>query len=119
MCLPVADVILPRRAVMERTDVRKQVDKHFGQGTSDKLEGRAKEMAGKVKEKAGGIIGDGKMQTEGEARHAEGTLQRHKGEAKEKIEDAGEAIKEKMDKLKGGAQAIADKVRDKLDQSRH
>jgi uncharacterized protein YjbJ (UPF0337 family) len=104
---------------MDRTDVRKHVDKQFGQGTTDKVEGRAKEIVGKAKEKTGKLIGDRKMEAEGEARHAEGSVQHYKGEAKEKIEDVGKAIHEKMEKLKGGAEALADKAREKLDQSRH
>jgi uncharacterized protein YjbJ (UPF0337 family) len=104
---------------MNKSDPRKHVDQHLGQGTADKLEGRAKEMAGRAQAQAGRLFGDRDMEAEGQARHAEGSMQRHKGEAKEKIEQLGEAMNEKMEKLKGGAQALADKAREKLERDQH
>lgn len=71
---------------------------------ADKAKGHVKEVIGTVKEKVGGAVGADKLEAEGRLQHAEGKKDVLKGEFKEKIEDV-------KDKIKAGAEVIADKVK--------
>jgi len=62
--------------------------------TDDRLAGTAENIGGQVEEGFGRATGDAKMQMEGRARQAEGSLQDFYGQAKETTADAAEAIRE-------------------------
>lgn len=54
----------------------------------DQVKGTAKDMAGEAQEEFGKITGNKEQQAKGEARQAEGKLQKGVGDVKDKIEDA-------------------------------
>lgn len=62
--------------------------------TDDRLSGSAKNLGGQVQEGLGHATGDVKMQVEGKARQAEGTLQNLYGQAKDAASDAAEVVRE-------------------------
>ena len=61
--------------------------------TDDRISGSAKNIGGQLEEGFGRVTGDEKMQLEGRARQAEGTLQDVYGQAKETAVDAAGAIR--------------------------
>jgi uncharacterized protein YjbJ (UPF0337 family) len=63
--------------------------------TDDRISGSAKNIGGQVEEGFGRLTGDERMQLEGRARQAEGTLQDVYGQAKETAVDAAGAIRER------------------------
>ena len=63
--------------------------------TDDRISGSAKNIGGQLEEGFGRVTGDEKMQLEGRARQAEGTLQDVYGQAKETAVDAAGAIRDK------------------------
>ena len=62
----------------------------------DQVSGRAEEAKGKLKEVAGKVVGNQKLESEGEADQVAGKVQKTYGDAKEKTKDA---IKKGADKL--------------------
>jgi uncharacterized protein YjbJ (UPF0337 family) len=54
----------------------------------DEIKGAAKQARGSVKEAVGKATGDEKLQVDGKADKADGTVQRKFGEAKEAVRDA-------------------------------
>ena len=54
----------------------------------DRTEGSAKQMGGSLKEGAGKLLGDEKMNREGQADQAEGKLQNAWGSVKDEFRDA-------------------------------
>jgi uncharacterized protein YjbJ (UPF0337 family) len=63
--------------------------------TDDRISGSAKNIGGQLEEGFGRVTGDEKMQLEGRARQAEGTLQDVYGQAKETAVDATGAIRDR------------------------
>jgi uncharacterized protein YjbJ (UPF0337 family) len=63
--------------------------------TDDRISGSAKNIGGRLEEGFGRMTGDEKMQLEGRARQAEGTLQDVYGQAKETAVDAAGAIRDR------------------------
>jgi uncharacterized protein YjbJ (UPF0337 family) len=63
--------------------------------TDDRISGSAKNIGGQLEEGFGRVTGDEKMQLEGRARQAEGTLQDVYGQAKETAVDAAGAIRDR------------------------
>ena len=61
--------------------------------TDDRISGNAKNIGGQLEEGFGRVTGDERMQLEGRARQAEGTLQDVYGQAKETAVDAAGAIR--------------------------
>jgi uncharacterized protein YjbJ (UPF0337 family) len=61
--------------------------------TDDRISGSAKNIGGQLEEGFGRVAGDEKMQLEGRARQAEGTLQDVYGQAKDTAVDAAGAIR--------------------------
>ena len=86
--------------------------------SADKARGHSKEIIGTVKTKVGGLIGDHELEAKGRAQHAEGKVERMKGEIKEKIEDAKDEIKEKYEDAKDRVKAGAGALKDKIDEVR-
>ncbi|MES2490697.1 MAG: CsbD family protein [Pseudomonadota bacterium] len=72
-------------------------------GAVDKAKGHTKEVIGTVKEKVGSLIGDHELEAKGHLQSAEGKKDQLKGEIKEKIEDAKDAVK-------AGVEVIKEKV---------
>ncbi|MGF1488614.1 MAG: CsbD family protein [Prochloraceae cyanobacterium] len=68
----------------------KAVDNVFGEGTSDKIEGKAKEDLGTVKKN----VGQTRQEVEGSIEQAQGKTEQAMGEAKNRLEDAGEDAKQ-------------------------
>ena len=62
----------------------------------DKTEGQWDEAKGRVKEAAGDLTDRDDLKREGKADQAGGKVKQAAGEAKEKLEDAVDAVKEKM-----------------------
>ncbi len=88
--------------------VEKKLDDASNSAAADKARGHSDELVGSVKEKVGSVIGDDKLEAEGQVQNAEGKAERMKGEFKEKIDDA-------TDKVKAGVGAVKDKVNELLD----
>ena len=63
--------------------------------TDDRISGSAKNLGGQWEEGFGRVTGDEKMQLEGRARQAEGTLLDGYGQAKETAVDAAGAIRDR------------------------
>lgn len=78
-------------------------DKATHSAAADKAKGHANEVIGKVKAKVGSLTGDRELEAKGHAQHAEGKVDRMKGEIKEKIDDAKDAVK-------AGVEAVKDKI---------
>ena len=100
---------------------KEKIDELAGQGTVDKLQGKATALLGSAKAKLGELIGDDELRAEGEAKHSEGTAQRLVGEAKEmgeklseKLHDAGEVIKHQSAKALDTAESLYEDVKDKV-----
>ena len=53
--------------------------------TTDKVKGKANEMAGKVRKAAGDAMNDPEMEADGAAQEGKGKLQQAKGDAKDAI----------------------------------
>ncbi len=56
----------------------------------DRVAGSLKNIGGKIKEGVGSLIGDTKMETEGQAQQVEGKVQNAWGGAKDTVRDAAE-----------------------------
>lgn len=63
--------------------------------TSDKIKGRTDEVIGKVKAKVGDLVGNQDLEDKGNTQNVAGKAERMKGEAKEKMADAKDAVKHK------------------------
>lgn len=53
----------------------------------DRVEGSAKQVKGDLKDVAGGAVGDSKLQSEGKADKAEGSVQNALGGVKDAVKD--------------------------------
>jgi uncharacterized protein YjbJ (UPF0337 family) len=78
-------------------------DKATHSATADKAKGHANEVIGKVKAKVGDLTGNEELEAKGHAQNAEGKVDRMKGEIKEKMDDAKDAVK-------AGVGAVKDKI---------
>jgi uncharacterized protein YjbJ (UPF0337 family) len=78
-------------------------DKATHSAAADKAKGHANELIGTVKAKVGNLTGDRELEAKGHAQNAEGKVDRMKGEIKEKIDDAKNAVK-------AGVGAVKDKI---------
>jgi uncharacterized protein YjbJ (UPF0337 family) len=65
-------IFVPRRANMDK----------------DRIKGSAKVVAGKAKVAVGKVLGDAKLQAEGQAEKVEGTVQNAVGSVKDAVRDA-------------------------------
>src|SRR5258708_24930660 len=63
--------------------------------TDDRISGSAKNIGGQLEEGFGRVTGDERMQLEGRARQAEGTLQDVYGQAQETAVDAAGVIRDR------------------------
>jgi uncharacterized protein YjbJ (UPF0337 family) len=84
-------------------------------GTTDKVKGHVKEAVGEARERVGSAIGDPEMETKGEVQRASGHKDRIKGEVKESVAHAQDKAREGVEKVKAGAEVVADRVKQKLD----
>lgn len=64
----------------------------------DQVKGTIKEAAGKVQQKVGEIVGNPKQEAKGLAKKVEGKVQQKVGDAKEKVQDAKDALKDVVNK---------------------
>jgi uncharacterized protein YjbJ (UPF0337 family) len=86
----------------------------------DRIVGSAKEFAGRAEGAIGDMAGDAQTQASGKAREAAGTVQNLYGQAKDAVRDAADtassyakdAYENSGDTLRGGSQAISQKVQD-------
>ena len=86
----------------------------------DRIVGSAKEFAGRAEGAIGEMAGDTQTQASGKAREAAGTVQNLYGQAKDAVRDAADtatsyakdAYENSGDTLRGGSQAISQKVQD-------
>ena len=78
-------------------------DKATTSAAADKAKGHTNEVIGTVKAKVGSLTGDRELEAKGHAQNAEGKVERVKGEIKEKIDDAKNAVK-------AGVEAVKDKI---------
>lgn len=65
---------------------------------ADKAKGYANEAAGNVKQGVGKAVGSEKLQAEGLAQEGKGEAQKAAGEAKQKIKDGANAVADKINK---------------------
>ena len=61
--------------------------------TTDKIKGAADQAIGKVKEGVGHVVGSDRLEAEGEVQQIKGKVESATGKAKEKVEDAADAVK--------------------------
>jgi uncharacterized protein YjbJ (UPF0337 family) len=86
----------------------------------DRIVGSAKEFAGRAEGAIGDMAGDAQTQASGRAREAAGTVQNLYGQAKDAVRDAADtatsyakdAYENSGDTIRGGSQAISQKVQD-------
>lgn len=86
----------------------------------DRIIGSAKEFAGRAEGAIGDMAGDSQTQASGRAREAAGTVQNLYGQAKDAVRDAADtatsyakdAYDNSGDTIRGGSQAISQKVQD-------
>ncbi|PNA35779.1 CsbD family protein, partial [Pseudomonas sp. MPR-AND1A] len=86
----------------------------------DRIVGSAKEFAGRAEGAIGDMAGDAQTQASGKAREAAGTVQNIYGQAKDAVRDAADtatnyakdAYENSGETLRGGSQAISQKVQD-------
>ena len=86
----------------------------------DRIVGSAKEFAGRAEGAVGDLAGDAQTQASGRAREAAGTVQNLYGQAKDAARDVGDAAtsyardayENSGETLRGGSEAIAQKVQD-------
>jgi uncharacterized protein YjbJ (UPF0337 family) len=86
----------------------------------DRIVGSAKEFAGRAEGAIGDMAGDTQTQASGKAREAAGTVQNLYGQAKDAVRDAADtatsyakdAYENSGDTIRGGSQAISQKVQD-------
>lgn len=90
-----------------RDDADRLIQDAKTSAAADKAKGRTNETIGKIKAKVGEVIGDDELAAKGHLQNLEGKKDRMKGEIKEKIDDARNAVK-----------AGAEVVRDKIDELR-
>ena len=64
----------------------------------DRIEGSAKQVKGAVEEGAGKLVGNERLQAQGEADKAEGKIQSGVGHAKESATNAKDAVKDAVNK---------------------
>lgn len=88
-------------------------------GRYDQLKGQAKQTLGQVKQSLGSLVGNERLEAEGRLDRIEGAGDRVKGEVKQAVEQAGDKLRETVTKVKAGAEVLAEKTREKLDQARH
>lgn len=100
---------------------KQQVDDVAGQGTFDKIKGKADELLGAAKAKIGEVTGNDRLQAEGEMQRGSGKGQHLVGEAKEfaekvgdRLSDAADAAKAKASEAKEKAEDLYDKAKDKV-----
>lgn len=87
-------------------------------GRYDQLKGQAKQTLGQVKQTVGSLIGNERLEAEGRLDRIEGAGDRVKGEVKEAVDNASDKLRETATKMKAGAEALAEKAKEKLDQVR-
>jgi uncharacterized protein YjbJ (UPF0337 family) len=84
-----------------KENARKDIDKSFGAGSSNKFEGKAEEAFGTVERNKGKVVG----QAKGAAKQAEGKVKQNLGRTKNAIEDASDKVEQAtentVDKVKG------------------
>jgi uncharacterized protein YjbJ (UPF0337 family) len=86
----------------------------------DRIVGSAKDIAGKVEGAVGDATGDAKTEASGRAREAAGTVQNLYGQAKDAARNVGDAAtsyardayENSGETMRGGSEAIAQKVQD-------
>ena len=78
------------------------VDQMLGQGTVDRVQGKANELLGKAKVKAGELLGSDTLNVEGLSQRVDGAAQQLVGKTKalgeklgDNIEEVGELLREK------------------------
>lgn len=91
-----------------KRDAENSIDKAAHSASADQVKGKGKQFVGKIKETVGNALGDDELAAKGTAQRADGKIDEIKGDVKEKIDDAKNAIK-------GAAAAI----KDKIDDARH
>ena len=64
---------------------------------SDRIKGKADDVAGRVKRQVGEWTGDTETQAEGAAQQAKGKVQNAWGKAKDAVRDAADDVKDKAD----------------------
>lgn len=72
----------------------------------DRLAGAAQKLGGTAKEKAGEIAGDAKLQAEGHADQAAGTVPNTVGEAKDTAREWGDDIQGELTQLRGQVERL-------------
>ncbi|WP_228055596.1 CsbD family protein [Lusitaniella coriacea] len=91
------------------------LNKIFGAGTTDKIEGKAEQDIGTVKRNAGKVQGEfdgvegAARQVEGAAQQAKGKAQKDIGTVKNKADEVGSNIKESAKDLRDSAEDLFDR----------
>lgn len=103
--------------------IKDAVDHAAGAGTSDKIEGKATELAGKAQQKLGASLDNPELEARGIVKQADGKLQQAVSDTKEEAEtltertkellhDVAEAVREKahyaVDAIRGKAHEAAE-----------
>jgi uncharacterized protein YjbJ (UPF0337 family) len=63
----------------------------------DQVKGRADQVVGKVKDAAGSLVGNDKLEAEGELQHLKGKVQANIGDAVENVKDHAKQTSDKVD----------------------
>jgi uncharacterized protein YjbJ (UPF0337 family) len=66
---------------------------------TDQIKGSAKDVVGKVQKEAGALVGSTKQQVKGAMLQTEGKAQKHLGDIKEVLNDAGHDLRDEAKKI--------------------
>jgi uncharacterized protein YjbJ (UPF0337 family) len=72
----------------------------------DRITGSAQNLGGKAKDAVGGALGDTKLQTEGKADQAEGTVRNAVGGAKDTVREWSEDAQSELTRLRGEVERL-------------
>lgn len=90
---------------VEKSRAEREVDRMWGEGSHESVEGKVQETLGGAKRRIGNITGDTDTEVRGAGDEIKGRTQYNTGKAKSTLEDAQENVEE-------GAQGIIDNVKD-------
>jgi len=79
---------------MFRVDIESQQESYMDHSDKEKAKGLGEEVKGKVKQAAGDITGDDQQKAEGKADEMKGKARKSAADAKDKVSDAVDDLKD-------------------------
>jgi uncharacterized protein YjbJ (UPF0337 family) len=99
-------------------EIEDTIDKVAGAGTTDTIEGKAKETLGKIQASAGDAVKDHKLEARGIVNQADGKIQQATGEIKGGLEDlrdrAQNLLEDTVETIKDKAHSASEAIKSRL-----